>query len=436
MKNFLGLVVFAFITASCFAQNFYDASTVQEIRIYFAQSNWDQMLDTAEAETDSYIMADSIKINGTTLRQGGLTASGLSALMNARNNYLSALADFTNVQPTISAVSSSVSSPAIGSQVTITANIINTNSSAVYIGYRDDVYAPFTKLSMYDDGAHNDGIAGDNVYGADIPVNNITTQYYIYAENNNIGRFSPDRAEHEFHTLTASFSNVNAGDVAINELMALNTSTQVDETGIYEDWAELYNNTNADIDLGGYYMTDDTANLAKWQIPAGTIIGAGGYLIIWCDEDLADGPLHTNFKLSSTNGESITLSNPNLNLIDQVFFGPQSANLGYARVPNGTGNFVVQAPTFNANNETTNITAYSDESNIDLSAFPNPSYGELYVKISHLIDNERIYLFNQLGQQIYDFEAQIENYLNLENMTSGFYYLKYGKKTVKVNIIN
>ncbi|WP_396189395.1 T9SS type A sorting domain-containing protein, partial [Flavobacterium sp.] len=176
--------------------------------------------------------------------------------------------------------------------------------------------------------------------------------------------------------------------------------------------------------------------LAKWQIPAGTIISAGGYLIIWCDEDGADGPLHANFKLSSTSGESITLSNPNLNIIDQVFFGPQSADLGYARVPNGTGNFIVQAATFNANNETANSTTYTDESNIDMSVFPNPSYGELFVKISQLIDNERIYLFNHLGQLIHEFEAQNENYLNLENMTSGFYFLKYGKKTVKVYIIN
>jgi spore coat protein CotH len=79
MKNFLGLVVFAFITASCFAQNFYDANSVQEIRIYFAQSNWDQMLDTAEAGTDSYIMADSVKINGTTLRQVGIKYKGNSS---------------------------------------------------------------------------------------------------------------------------------------------------------------------------------------------------------------------------------------------------------------------------------------------------------------------------------------------------------------------
>ncbi|GAK76207.1 conserved hypothetical protein [Nonlabens ulvanivorans] len=31
------------------------------------------------------------------------------------------------------------------------------------------------------------GAAGDNVYGIDLPITNSLTQYYIYAENNNIG---------------------------------------------------------------------------------------------------------------------------------------------------------------------------------------------------------------------------------------------------------
>ncbi|MBK7500548.1 MAG: hypothetical protein IPI19_16050 [Ignavibacteriales bacterium] len=48
---------------------------------------------------------------------------------------------------------------------------------------------------MYDDGAHGDGTAGDNVYGASINVSNTFIQYYIYAENNNVGMFSPVRAE-------------------------------------------------------------------------------------------------------------------------------------------------------------------------------------------------------------------------------------------------
>ena len=54
---------------------------------------------------------------------------------------------------------------------------------------------------MYDDGLHNDGAASDNIYGADIIINSLITEYYIYAENADAGMFSPERAEHEFYTL-------------------------------------------------------------------------------------------------------------------------------------------------------------------------------------------------------------------------------------------
>ena len=54
---------------------------------------------------------------------------------------------------------------------------------------------------MYDDGAHGDGVAGDNVYGASIVASSSSIQYYIYAENNNVGMFSPVRAEHEFYSI-------------------------------------------------------------------------------------------------------------------------------------------------------------------------------------------------------------------------------------------
>jgi hypothetical protein len=217
--------------------------------------------------------------------------------------------------------------------------------------------------------------------------------------------------------------------------MALNLSTQVDETGIYEDWAELFNNTNAAIDLGGFYLTDDSSNLSKWQIPIGTILPAQGYQIIWCDEDGSDGPFHANFKLSSTTGEILILSDPNLNVIDQVSFGPQTADLGFARVPNGTGNFIVQAPTFKANNETSSALVNADYPTIEFDAFPNPSNGVVNIRISKLTDNQRIYVFNQLGQQIYNIEAFTEMQLNLESLTAGIYYIKYTDKINKINII-
>ena len=39
--------------------------------------------------------------------------------------------------------------------------------------------------------------------------------------------------------------------------MASNDSTITDEHGEYDDWIELYNNTNNPIDLSGYYLSDN-----------------------------------------------------------------------------------------------------------------------------------------------------------------------------------
>ena len=39
------------------------------------------------------------------------------------------------------------------------------------------------------------------------------------------------------------------------------------------DWIELRNLTARAIDIGGYYLTDDPAELTKWQLPPGTTRG-------------------------------------------------------------------------------------------------------------------------------------------------------------------
>ena len=38
------------------------------------------------------------------------------------------------------------------------------------------------------------------------------------------------------------------------------------------------------------------------------------------------------------------------NLVDSLTFGEQQTDMGYARVPNGTGPFVILSPTFSNNN--------------------------------------------------------------------------------------
>jgi hypothetical protein len=50
--------------------------------------------------------------------------------------------------------------------------------------------------------------------------------------------------------------------------MAQNTSTITDADGEYEDWIELYNNTDSTVSLDNLYLTDTNTNLIKWGFPA------------------------------------------------------------------------------------------------------------------------------------------------------------------------
>lgn len=134
--------------------------------------------------------------------------------------------------------------------------------------------------------------------------------------------------------------------VVINELMAVNSYSAMDQDNEFDDWIELYNNSAATVDLSGYYLTDSKKKLSKWKFPAGTNIAAKSFLIIWADSDTLQFGLHANFKLSSA-GEKVFLVNPELLIADEVEYGEQTSELSYGRTPNGTGNFKWKMPTFN-----------------------------------------------------------------------------------------
>lgn len=125
------------------------------------------------------------------------------------------------------------------------------------------------------------------------------------------------------------------GVLFINEFMADNETTIADEAGEFEDWIELYNASEEDLDLGGLYMTDDLLEPTMWVIPDGTTIGAGGYLLIWADSDAEDGPLHADFKLGA-GGEEIGLyAADGVTLIDSIVFGDQAEDVSMGRIPDG-----------------------------------------------------------------------------------------------------
>ncbi len=348
---------------------------------------------------------------------GPKTIPGISFLMNARNTYLNSTPEFQQVPPVISNIQSSNTFPLLNTNVFITATV--SNATAVYLGRRYSIMEQFTRMMMYDDGLHGDGAATDGIYGISISVTSPEIQYYIYAENNNAGIFSPQRAEHEYYTLDANYTTISAGEVVINEFMAMNSTTVQNVNGVYADWIELYNNSSNTVSLDYLHLSDDVFSSTKWQFPQGINISPNQYLIVWADEDTSPTEVHCNFKLSGS-GEQLILSYANGYVIDSIGFFQQTSNISFGRFPNGTGPFVSMPPTFNAQNSLVGIEEPMNES--DFYIYPNPCLNNISVQLP--VSGLDLKIFDVLGNLVF---AKTKNgkqeILNL-NLESGVYFLR------------
>lgn len=288
---------------------------------------------------------------------------GITQLMDARSAYLSSYPGFSG-EPEISNITvSSDGELLLGNDVWIHAEIVD--ATYAHVSHRFGNNQRFVSVEMFDDGNHNDGSAGDSVYGCKLEDCSNSIDYYLYADNEVSGVFSPARAAHEFYNLN---SNISIGDLVINEVMSNNLSVAADPSGKYEDWIELYNTTDSPISTNNLYLSDNLTNVLKWALP-NHVIPAHGYYVIWADEDGSQGEEHANFQLSNT-GESITLSHADSTVIDDVSFQMQNMDVSYGRSPNGVGDFAMLTPTFNSSNDMTSV--IEDQESHDCNASPNP----------------------------------------------------------------
>ena len=335
---------------------------------------------------------------------------GITELMGARVSFIQSLPEFTATPPIISNITSNPTNPTPHSSVSISAQINNAND--VILGYRFKFHDAFKKVTMIDNGGGN--------YSATISVDARDVQYYIYAENNDAGIFSPERAEKEFHQLAV------VDNLVINEIMASNISAIADQSGEYDDWVELYNGNNFSLNLSGYYLSDSENDLQKWSFP-NVSISPNDYLIVWCDTaGNTQAGLHTTYRLSA-NQEEVYLSNPVGTLIDAVHFVNMSNDVAYARVPNGTGTFIHQGETYEANNQ--NI---SGDTNMNLSSkirvYPNPSNNRIYI----LGANGDLRIHNLIGQEVFSDYVNNTISVDISNWNAGVYFVKINNNTVKI----
>lgn len=131
------------------------------------------------------------------------------------------------------------------------------------------------------------------------------------------------------------------------------------------EWVELYNNSDFAFDLSGWYIKDnlesDTNKImisASNTIPAGTVIGAKSWLVVYM-----------NKAVFNNDGDTVKLFNPNNELVDSHAYtgndycemeptpGEENTtdtdgscagvppNKSYARIPDGIGDWVDPIPT-------------------------------------------------------------------------------------------
>ena len=133
--------------------------------------------------------------------------------------------------------------------------------------------------------------------------------------------------------------------LVINEFLASNDSTNLDDFGEPDDWVELYNGTNEIVDVGGMYITDDPMDLNPWMIPETasheTTIPPKGFLLLWCDKDPEQGVTHVDIKLAASGEHIVLLEKDMATVIDSIQYGTMTTDISYGRVTDGSDHWTL-----------------------------------------------------------------------------------------------
>ncbi len=198
---------------------------------------------------------------------------------------------------------------------------------------------------------------------------------------------------------------ISDGIILISEIMSSNKTTIMDSNLNYSDYIELYNNTDKDINLKNYSLSDSEMSNKKWEFPE-IVIKSHEYLVVFAsgeDKCNLDGrECHTNFKLSNK-GETISLMNSNGLIISKVKYPELVKDMSYSLINN---NYVKTIGTPYKENELVNLDNSTNSIIINEVTITSPESIELYNSSSKDVSLNGYHIEDKSGVK-YEFDKEV-----------------------------
>ena len=157
-----------------------------------------------------------------------------------------------------------------------------------------------------------------------------------------------------------------------------------------DDWIELYNNSDSEIDLSNYEIRDNSDD-HRFKIKEGTKLASKSFYVIdnntigQAYDDTTKTYIEGKYDIGLGGGDSIRLYNKKEELIDEyswtshASYDGDGAKASYGRYPDGTGSFTLTKETKNKANEW-----YKPEVKINEIESDDPNGGIDYVEVINI----------------------------------------------------
>ena len=225
--------------------------------------------------------------------------------------------------------------------------------------------------------------------------------------------------------------------ICINEVSAAN-DIYVNEYFKRNDWIELYNTTDSEIDVEGMYLSDNPLKPQKYQITKTdgitTIVPAHGFLIVWCDKLAPLAQLHTSFKLDADGGD-VLLTAADQSWSDRLTYNTMKGDETVGRYPDGYQDVVtMNVPTIRKSNiasSYSNVVDQPEETGLsDLAADGTIGLsirylaGRLVLRSTTPIATAKMDICNLAGQKLWEQAVDLSSChdeLTLNMLPTGYY---------------